>query len=453
MKPLPHDQHAEKTLIGFMVFGQHMHAILAEIAPEDFYVSANRTIAGACIDMFRAGQPIDALTVSEQLERENKLEAVGGREYLGNCVGMAFSDELLDGAIAIVKDSALLRHGYAATVSASSKFANPSERADQLISELQTNLLNLTARNNRAKTIDGNAALQKAFDHLDTARIPEQNGIMTGFRDLDFKTGGLQRGELIILAARPSMGKTSLMLNIAANVARAGKHVFIFTLEMTAKALAWRLLFSEAEVDMHLGKSGKIHEAKHQDELESVHEAFSRLQNLPLWYNETSFNINEILSFAQRESITRGIDLLCLDYLGLANSGLRGASRNEEVAFMSSQLKRLAKELDIPVLCLSQLSRVNEAQAVKRPTLNALRDSGALEQDADTVFFIHSDEYYEQKAIRPDTWKSSVIIAKQRNGPTAEIEMKYHRPFTRFYGTHVGDIKQKQYSFNPALYQ
>lgn len=446
MNALPHDLHAEKTVIGFMLFGQYMHAILSELQPEDFYATAHRAIASACIDLFKQGQPVDVLTVAEQMYRDKTIEAAGGREYLGECVQMAFSDELLDGAISIVKDAALLRHGYAASVSASSRFANPSERAEELIAEYQTNLLNLTSRNNRAKIIDNNTAIEKAFSQIDANSKAEPTGIATGFHDIDFKTGGLQRGELIILAARPSMGKTSLMLNIAANVAKAGKHVHIFTLEMTARALAWRLLFGEAKVDMHLGKTGKIREIEHDQELQRVHDAFASLQNIPLYYNETSFNIMEICSFAQREAVTRGVDLICLDYLGLAHSGLRGVSRNDEIGFMTGNLKRLAKELNVPVLCLSQLSRINENQGNRRPTLNALRDSGNIEQDTDVAMFLYSDEYYQQDKSQPapTEWDSTLIIAKQRNGPTGDIELKYCRQFTRFFGTHPRDEKKDE---------
>jgi len=442
MRPLPHDKIAEKTVVGFMIFGKHMHAILSELAPEDFYLTAHRAIAAACIDLFRDGQPVDALTVAEHLERAGQLDSVGGREYLGACVGLAFSDAVLDGAITIVKDAALLRHGYAATLNASSQFANPAERAEDLITELQTKLTNLTARRNRARTIENNVALEKAFEHLDPDRPATDAGIMTGYNDLDYKTGGMQRGELILLAARPSMGKTSLMLNIAANVAKTGHKVYIFTLEMTARALAWRLLFSEAKVDMHMGKTGMIHRPGNEDKLHAVHAAFSALQNLPLWYNETSFNIHDIAAISQREASARGVDLICIDYLGLAQSGMRGASRNDEVAFMAGQVKRLAKELNVPVLCLSQLSRVNETQGVKRPALHALRDSGALEQDADAVWFLHSDEYYKNQGTRPDKWETALIVAKQRNGPTGEVMLDYMRPYTRFFGRHASDEKE-----------
>ena len=398
---------------------------------------------------------MDVLTVAEYMERDNSIEKAGGREYLSSCVQMAFSDELLDGAITIVKDAALLRHGYAASLSASNRFANPSERAEEIINEFQTSLVNLTARNNKAKTIDNNTAMEKAFNQIDANGKADASGIATGFVDLDFKTGGLQRGELAILAARPSMGKTSLMLNIAANVAKSGRRVHIFTLEMTARALAWRLLFGEAKVDMHLGKTGHIRDREHESELQRVHDAFSRLQNLPIYYNESSFNIMEICSFAQREAVTRGVDLICFDYLGLAHSGLRGVSRNDEIGFMTGNLKRLAKELNVPILCLSQLSRINENQGSKRPTLHALRDSGNIEQDTDLAMFLYSDEYYQKDPTLPvpAEWQSTLIIAKQRNGPTGDIQLNYCRPFTRFFGTHELDEKKDEivlpdYQFN-----
>jgi replicative DNA helicase len=443
-KPLPNNEIAEKTLIGFLLYGTYLHQIAAEIQPDDFYSAKHRTIYAAALDLFAAMVPVDPLTISDALQKSGNLDKIGGPSYLNECLGFAFSDELLDGSIVMVKDAAMNRHGYAATVAASNRFANPSEMAEDVLSDLQSAIVGISARNSKAKTIDQSTAVQSAYEQIEAcANQGKITGVPTGYQQLDYLTGGLQPGELILLAARPSMGKTSLMMNIARNAAGIGRRVYIFTLEMSAASLANRMIFTEAKIDSRLAKTGELGKDAYRQEMHRVSRAISTINQLPIWYNETSFGITEICSYAKRESVSRGIDLICIDYIQLISSGLRNAGLNEQVGMISANLKRLAKELSVPILALSQLSRVNEIGKVKRPTLNALRDSGSLEQDADAVILLHSKDYYDREAegVNPDQWQTDVILEKQRNGPTDTLSMVYHRNYTKFVG------KRKQGAF------
>jgi replicative DNA helicase len=326
-----------------------------------------------------------------------------------------------------------LRKGYTVIGKAQSDFLVTGHRAEELIADLQGELAGLQGRKSGALTITASDAMVQAV-----TRLEEQHGrgvscgVEVGYPALDYMLSGLQRGELILLAARPSMGKTSLMMNMAVNAAKRGTGVYVFSIEMTAREIGHRMIFSEASIDGNIGRQGNLTD----QQMTEVGRAASRLSGLPLWINDRSRKLYDIISVIKREATINKIDLVCLDYIQLVRTNLHGKSRNEEVGFISAELKALAKELNVPVLALSQLSRVNETGAAPRPTLNALRDSGSLEQDADVVVFIHSDEYYTrflsgEKDI--SEWLSDLIVAKQRNGPTGTVKTRYMRQFTRFF--------------------
>lgn len=437
MMSLPHDELSERTIAGLLLCGMQVEYIFGELQADDLYSPKYRAVFEAALAVRAAGAEVDVLTIRAELERTERLKNLGGVQWLMDVNGSIASEWQVDAAVAYVRDMAMLRKGYTVINKAQSDFLVAGHRADELIGELQGELATLQGRKSGALTITASDAMVQAV-----TRLEEQHGrgvscgVEVGYPALDYMLSGLQRGELILLAARPSMGKTSLMMNMAVNAAKRGTGVYVFSIEMTAREIGHRMIFSEASIDGNIGRQGNLTD----QQMTEVGRAASRLSGLPLWINDRSRKLYDIISVIKREATINKIDLVCLDYIQLVRTNLHGKSRNEEVGFISAELKALAKELNVPVLALSQLSRVNETGAAPRPTLNALRDSGSLEQDADVVVFIHSDEYYTrflsgEKDI--SEWLSDLIVAKQRNGPTGTVKTRYMRQFTRFFPVDV----------------
>jgi replicative DNA helicase len=446
--PLPNNDYAEMVTIGCLLEGYASEMILAELVPEDFYGATNRIIFSACRDINANGAPIGLFSVIDRLRIDNNLEKVGGESYLARCAGQVVSTTQADGAVWGVIESARLRQGYLATTRASREFTSSGQNATDLIDGLQSELLKIVSRKREIAAIEAKALMETAVSDIDSCKgRPGLSGVTTGFKQLDYFTAGLQKSELIILAARPSMGKTSLMLNIVQSASLAGQSVYLFSLEMSARQLALRMICSEALVNSHHVRTGHFNDEEH----ERLVRAAEKLGHCQLKINDSVSDLSEIVGLAKREAENGKIDLICIDYLQLINTRFsKGETRDREIGTITRQLKALAKELDVPLLCLSQLSRVNEAQKARRPTLNALRDSGNIEQDSDTVIFLHSDQYYERENTdgeQLDEWQTDVMIAKQRNGPTLDIPMLFRRQFTRFYpidGIHDSETARVQ---------
>ena len=437
---LPHNDYAEQIAIGCLLEGYDVATILAELVAEDFYSAANRVIFATARDLAAEDVPVGHFTVTDRLRKDGNLDKVGGEGYLERCAGQVVSITQAEGAVWGVRDAALLRHSYIATTNAAREFTSPAGNAPEIIGQLQTKLLDITARNKEVQAVPVKQTMMEAVEAVERyARRSGPTGLATGYRLLDYWTGGLQDGELIILAARPSMGKTSLMMGMAQHAAMAGKRVYVCSLEMTRLQLALRMMCSHAMVDSHRVRTGRADES----EMHRLVKAADELSHANLMINDSTTELMELLAAVKREAHYQRIDMLAIDYLQLIGTRFaRGESRDREVGMITKQLKALAKELNVPVLCLSQLSRVNENQKVKEPTLNALRDSGNIEQDADTVCFIHSPDYYNREADgggQLTEWRSDVIIAKQRNGPTETVPMLFRRQFTRFF-----DVDQRQ---------
>jgi len=431
---MPNNEYAETVAIGCLLEGYAAEMILAELVPEDFYGAANRIIFSTCRDIATIGAPIGLFTIVDRLRIDGNLEKIGGESYLTRCASQVVSTTQAEGAVYSVLEAALLRNGYLATTKASREFTTPGQNAAELIDGLQSELLKITGRKKEIAAIEARALMEAAVSDIESCKgRPGISGVTTGFKQLDYFTAGLQKAELIILAARPSMGKTSLMLNIAQNASLAGRYVYIFSLEMSARQMATRMICSEALVNSHHVRTGRFNDEEH-DRLLAAAEKLSHCQ---LKVNDSASDLAEIVGIAKREAENGKLDLICIDYLQLINTRFaKGETRDREIGTITRQLKALAKELDVPVMVLSQLSRVNENQKARRPTLNALRDSGNIEQDADTVIFLHSDQYYERESAdseQLDEWETDVMIAKQRNGPTIDIRMLFRRQFTRFY--------------------
>mgnify|MGYP001157982326 CR=1 FL=1 len=431
---LPNNDYAEMITIGCLLEGYAPDMILAELVPEDFYGAANRIIFSTCRDIAASGAPIGLFSIVDRLRNNGNLEKIGGESYLARCAGQVVSTTQVEGAVWSVLESALLRHGYLATTRASREFTTPGQNATELIDGLQSELLKITSRKKEIAATPARALMEMAVSDIDSCKgRPGLSGVTTGFKQLDYWTAGLQKSELIILAARPSMGKTSLMLNIAQSASLAGQNVYLFSLEMSARQLALRMICSEAAVNSHHVRTGRFSDEEH----ERLVKAAEKLGHCQLKINDRATDLAEIVGIAKREAEDGKLDLICIDYLQLMSTRFaKSETRDREIGTITRQLKALAKEIDVPVLCLSQLSRVNEAQKARRPTLNALRDSGNIEQDSDTVIFLHSEQYYEREnadSEQLDEWQTDIMIAKQRNGPTLEIPMLFRRQFTRFY--------------------
>jgi len=448
---MPHDDLSERTIAGLLLCGMQVEYIFGELRADDLFSPKYRAIFEAAHAVRAAGGEVDILTIRAELERENKLERLGGVDWLFEVNGSIASEWQADSAVAYVRDMALLRKGYAAVSRASSDFLVSGNRADELIAELQGELTTLQGRKNGGLTLPVSDVMIQAADRIEVQKGKSAAcGIEVGFSELDYMLSGLQKGELTLLAARPSMGKTSLMMNMAVNSAKRGNGVLIFSIEMTAREIGHRMIFSEAMIDGNLGRHGNLNDRQITD----INAAVSRLSGLPLWVNDRSRKLYDILSVAKREASINKIDLICLDYIQLVRTNMQGKSRNDEVGFISGELKALAKELSVPVLALSQLSRINESTAAPRPTLNALRESGSLEQDADVVVFIHSDEYYSRFLSGEKDmaeWKADLIVAKQRNGPTGTVKTEFKRQYTRFFP--VDNMRTPAQQETPGWYQ
>lgn len=431
---LPNNDYAEMITIGCLLEGYAPDMILAELVPEDFYGAANRIIFSTCRDIAASGAPVGLFSIVDRLRNNGNLEKIGGEAYLARCADQVVSTTQVEGAVWSVLESALLRHGYLATTRASREFTTPGQNATELIDGLQSELLKITSRKKEIAATAARALMEMAVSDIDSCKgRPGLSGVTTGFKQLDYWTAGLQKSELIILAARPSMGKTSLMLNIAQSASLAGQNVYLFSLEMSARQLALRMICSEAAVNSHHVRTGRFNDEEH----ERLVKAAEKLGHCQLKINDRATDLAEIVGVAKRDAEDGKLDLICIDYLQLMSTRFaKSETRDREIGTITRQLKALAKEIDVPVLCLSQLSRVNEAQKARRPTLNALRDSGNIEQDSDTVIFLHSEQYYEREnadSEQLDEWQTDIMIAKQRNGPTLEIPMLFRRQFTRFY--------------------
>ena len=431
---LPNNDYAEMITVGCLLEGYAPDMILAELVPEDFYGAANRIIFSTCRDIAASGAPIGLFSIVDRLRNNGNLEKIGGESYLARCASQVVSTTQADGAVYGVLESALLRNGYLATTRASREFTTPGQNATELIDGLQSELLKITSRKKEIAATAAKALMEMAVSDIGSCKgRPGLSGVTTGFKQLDYWTAGLQKSELIILAARPSMGKTSLMLNIAQSASLAGQNVYLFSLEMSARQLALRMICSEAAVNSHHVRTGRFNDEEH----ERLVKAAEKLGHCQLKINDRATDLAEIVGVAKREAEDGKLDLICIDYLQLMSTRFaKSETRDREIGTITRQLKALAKEIDVPVLCLSQLSRVNEAQKARRPTLNALRDSGNIEQDSDTVIFLHSEQYYEREnadSEQLDEWQTDIMIAKQRNGPTLEIPMLFRRQFTRFY--------------------
>ena len=440
---LPASIDAEKTILGAVMLDNAAFSEAAEkLTPEDFSLDSHRRIFLRMNELIDAQRTVDIVTLPIELAKHKEVEAVGGVAYLASLTEGLPRRPVIEDYIRIVKDKSLLRRLMGICSSAIAKAADQSQEAISVLDETESQLLEVSQSGLTQGLQALDIIVRESFGSIDNLynHRGDITGLETGFTDFDRMTSGLQKGELIIIAARPSMGKTALAINIAQNAAiRHNAIVAIFSLEMSKESLLRRMLASQASVDQQKIQKGFFGRA----EQEKLQDALSLLVESRIFIDDSAGStIAEMRAKARRlKQNAGGLDLIMIDYLQLMSAtmpGLRKGYENrvQEVSAISRGLKAMAKELQVPVIALSQLSRSNEKRDDKRPLLSDLRESGSIEQDADVVAFIHRESYYNRNQDQSPEEKAEaeIIIAKQRNGPTGIVKMHWNSAFTRFDG-------------------
>lgn len=427
----PYDEQAEASVLGAMLLDKSAITTAVEIIhAEDFYYDSHKAIFEGILRLYNKNGPADMITLSDFLKKNGQLEAVGGYTYLGRLTSGAGAVSNTEAYANIIKEKSTLR----ALIRAGSEIVEDSYRDDDevgvIIEKAEKSIFDITQDNQRGGLMNMENVMVTTFEVMQKRSENKGGltGLTTGFIDLDRKTSGMQKADLVLLAARPSMGKTALMVNIATNAAlKANATVAMFSLEMSRNQLSQRILSSLSHVDLMKIISGDLT----TEEWSKVIETMTYMNEMAIYIDDTAgITPLEVKAKCRRLKAEKGLDLVVIDYLQLMEVGGRAESRQQEISAISRQLKGIAKELDVPVIALSQLSRAPEMRADHRPILSDLRESGAIEQDADIVMFLYRDEYYN-----PDTEKQGLgelIIAKHRNGPTGTVELLFKGEYTKF---------------------
>jgi replicative DNA helicase len=431
----PHNLEAEKSVLGAVLLDErHLYPLLIEehLRPEDFYREQHGLVFGAMIELYQSDRKIDHLTVSENLREQGRLEEAGGAEAIDELAAWVPAAGHARDYGRIVRDNArmraLLTTSYQIQASVLAREAPPRD----LLDRAERSVLEI-AQDDRQKTFrsvsDILAEETDKLHHLSLSKTP-LTGTPSGFKDMDDITGGFQPGNLIVIAARPSMGKSALVANIAENAALKGHAVALFSLEMSESELAQRFVASQSKTPGEQLRRGRVSE----DRWQKILDACNKLADAPLWVDDSSdTGVLEVRAKARRlhHQMPEGLGLIIVDYLQLMRHEGRVDNRVEQVSQISRGLKGLARELNVPVIALSQLSRaVEQRGGEKKPILSDLRESGAIEQDADLVMFIYREEYYDKESERQG--EADIIVAKHRNGPVGEIVLTFQHQYPRF---------------------
>ncbi|MDO5725047.1 MAG: replicative DNA helicase [Tissierellia bacterium] len=425
----PHNEEAEQFALGIiLVDNAKMSMAIEMVAPDDFYNEGHKFIYQAIINLYSQSSPADLITVSEELRRIGKLEAIGGITYLGNLTAMVATTANIEYYLKIIKEKSILR----ALIEQSAEVIDDAYKDEDdlalIVEKAERGIFEITQGTHRKGLNWIYNVLLETFKNMEErAKDPGAlRGVPTGFIDLDNKLSGLQKSDFVVLAARPSMGKTAFMVNIALNAVQKEKSVAMFSLEMSEEQLAQRMISSMSHVNLQNVISGDLSD----EEWRRVLTTMTVLGEYKMYVDDTAaISPLEIKAKCRRIKAEAGLDLIVIDYLQLMQiSG--SESRQQEISAISRNLKAIAKELEVPVMALSQLSRAPEKRENKRPVLSDLRESGAIEQDADVVMFLYRDDYYNPETEKPNV--SELIIAKHRNGPIGTVELLFRPEFTKF---------------------
>ena len=428
----PHDEDAEQAVLGSMLTDNDAVMAAVEVLKEDaFYREDNKIIYQAILNLYSKSEPIDIITLKDELESMGKFEQVGGFEYLASLPDKVPTTANVQKYIKIVEEKSVLRNLIKTANEIIELGYNPTEDVEDIMDGAEKKIFDIMQSKNTKSYTPIKAVLVESFTNLEKLYNQKQHvtGVPTQFYDLDDKTAGLHGSELILVAARPAMGKTAFALNIATNAAlRANVPVAIFSLEMSKDQLVNRMLCSEAMVDSNKVRTGKLDE----EDWTKLAEAIGPLSEAGVYIDDTpGISVMEIRTKCRKLKMEKNIGLVVIDYLQLiSGSNKRNGSREQEISEISRSLKVLAKELNVPVIALSQLSRAVEQRDDHRPMLSDLRESGAIEQDADIVMFLYRDDYYNKESAEKDI--AEVIIAKQRGGSTGTVKLYWMGNYTKF---------------------
>jgi replicative DNA helicase len=433
---LPANIEAERSILGAILLDNLAYNQAAEhLKPEDFLLDSHRRIYSRMIDLSEASHSIDLITLCEELSRKSELETIGGAAYVSGLLDGVPDRPSIENYIKIVRDKSLLRSLIHTATAAIARASEQGDAAEEILNDTEAQIFQLSEKRIGRGFMGVQEIIRESFGSVDAflQRGSRITGLETHYVDLDEKTSGFQKSDLIIIAARPSMGKTSFAMNIAENVAiEDRKTVAVFSLEMSKEALLQRMLCSVARVDAHKFRTGSLW----QDDMRKITRAIEQLAEAPIFIDDTpGITISEMRAKARRLLQSKGsLDLIVVDYLQLmSGGGKRYENRTQEVSAISRGLKALAKELAVPVVALSQLSRAPESRGAgdHRPQLADLRESGSIEQDADVVAFIFREEVYKPDDPELDGI-AELIIRKQRNGPTGTVKLAFLKSSTRF---------------------
>jgi replicative DNA helicase len=429
LRAIPADHEAERAVLGAVLLDHNsLYKIEDKIKTASFDLPRHRVLYGACLDLAAKQQAITLITLRSFLDEQGLLEGVGGIAFLSELVDATPTAAHVEHHADIVREKALARSLIRTCERIASRGYEGTTSVGPLVEEAEQEILQIAMGHTETGFSGVKTELQAAFEYIERVQANEVVGVRMGFEDLDQKTGGLQGGDLIVIAARPSMGKTALALNIARNHCRDQSGcVGVFSLEMTKRQLIVRLLMSEAEVDFTRFRGGVLGER----DMRRLTQAASQLEETRIFVDDSALlTASDIAAKARRLDREEKLTLIIVDYIQLLQGRKRDERREQEVADISRSLKLLAKELNIPVIALSQLNRGPELRPNKRPMLADLRESGAIEQDADIVMFIYRDELYDENSA--DAGIAEVNIAKQRNGPTGMLRLNFDGRYTRF---------------------
>ena len=428
----PHNPDAERSVLGAALLSKDaLFDVVEEIRAEDFYDPNHKEIFSVIYELSKKNAPVDALTVSEELDKRGSLEMVGGRAYVAGLSSTTPTTANAAEYAKIVAEKAAIRRLIDKADEIVTKGYDKSMDAGQLLDYAENGIFEISQSRQKGVYVPLKDVLLSNIDAIDKASKLKDGltGVTTGFKDLDAKTSGLQRSDLIILAARPAMGKTAFALSLALNAAiKGGASVMVFSMEMAKEQLGQRLLAMESKVEMQKLKTGRLERRDWDD----VNVALEVLSGAEIFIDDTAgISIMEMKSKCRRLKAEKKLDLIIIDYLQLMNPEGRSLdSRTQEISVISRNLKLLARELNCPVIVLSQLSRNPEQRTDHKPMLSDLRDSGSIEQDADIVLFLYRDEYYNENTDAPG--ECEVIIAKQRSGPTGTVKVAWLDKITKF---------------------
>ena len=428
----PHNLEAEQAVLGsIMIDPDAIHKVMSQLNGADFFVERHRWVWEAAVAITDRHQPVDYVALVDELERQRKLDEVGGSGYIASLINLVPTAAHIETYAQIVERTSVLRKLIGAAGQIAALAQRNEGELDDIIDEAEQAIFAVSQHKLQKDLVPIRFFLDQVHDNVQYLQDHrgEFVGVPSGFSALDKTLGGLQTSDLIIVAARPSIGKTSFALNIAQNAAThlPRKTVAIFSLEMAGEQIVQRLIANMTGIDGQRLRLGQINE----EEFERMTEAIGRLSEAPIYIDDSPAAMpNEIRSKSRRLYAERGLDLIVIDYLQLMRSSARSENRVQEIANISRSLKALARELKVPVIAISQLSRAVESRPDKHPQLSDLRESGSLEQDADVVMFLYREDAYDKQTERPNIIE--VIIAKHRNGPTGMVELHFNRAQSRF---------------------